>query len=121
MQEIDRHADLEKIMQQEIVMLFKHSAACPVSWAAHAHVARFRVQNPAVPVYVIPVLKERAITRLISERTRVRHESPQVILLRRGAVVSVASHEAISARHLCGMLGPAAPVPGDPEHRLSLQ
>src|SRR5947209_14233177 len=81
---VRKDTDIESLMNGEVVMLFKHSAACPVSWMAHAHVARFRSKNPDVPVHLVPVIEERATSQRIAERTRVRHESPQIILLRNG-------------------------------------
>jgi bacillithiol system protein YtxJ len=98
--EIDRHTSLDSLLQRDVVMLFKHSAACPVSWAAHAHVSRFHARNPEVPVYLVPVIKQRAVSQQIAERIHVRHESPQIIVLRRGVVISVASHGAITERYL---------------------
>ena len=102
--EINAHTDLGFLFQQEAVMLFKHSTACPVSWAAHAQVMRFRAQHRSVPLYLVPVIKERAASRAIAERTGVRHESPQVILVRNGVVADSASHGAITENRLSGML-----------------
>jgi bacillithiol system protein YtxJ len=85
------------------VVLFKHSATCAVSWAAHSNVKRFQEQNPDVPVYFVAVQKDRAASQQIAQRLNIRHESPQLIVLRRGAVASVASHGAITEEML-GMI-----------------
>jgi bacillithiol system protein YtxJ len=103
--EINAHTDLNSLLQQDAVLLFKHSAACPVSWAAHAQVMRFRARHQSFPVYLVPVIKERAMSRAIAERTGVRHESPQIILVRKGAVAESASHGAITETRLAGMIG----------------
>jgi len=103
--EINARTDLNALFQQEVVMLFKHSTACPVSWAAHAQVMRFRARHRSVPVYLVPVVKERETSRAIAERTGVRHESPQIILVRNGAAAESASHGAITEGRLASMLG----------------
>lgn len=103
--EINAQTDLNSLFQQEAVLLFKHSTACPMSWAAHAQVMRFRARHRSFPVYLVPVNKERATSRAIAERTGVRHESPQIILLRNGAVAESASHGAITESRLAGMAG----------------
>ena len=43
------------------------------------------------------VRAERPLSQLIAARTGVRHESPQIIILRNGAVVWSASHGDITA------------------------
>lgn len=97
-------SDLNQLFSSDVVVLFKHSRACPVSWMAHAHVTRFRAKNPHVPVHLVPVIEQRAASLKIAELTRVRHESPQIILLRNGQVSSVASHEDITEDHLTSVL-----------------
>lgn len=103
--EINAHTDLNSLFQQDAVLFFKHSTACPVSWAAHAQVMRFRASHRSFPVYLVPVIRERALSRAIAERTGVRHESPQVILVRNGTVAEAASHGAITESRLSGMAG----------------
>jgi len=102
--EIDRNTNLDSLLEQDIVVLFKHSPACPVSWAAHAQIKRFHARNPLIPVYLVSVIRDRAASQQIAQRVQVRHESPQVILLRRGVVGTVLSHEEITDDELAGML-----------------
>ncbi len=106
MPEIGKETCLDTLMQKDLVILFKHSHACPVSWAAHSQMSRFVSHHPDVPVYLVPVIKERAFSRLIAERIDVEHESPQVIVLRHGTVTSVASHGEITEAEVTRMLQP---------------
>ena len=57
----------------------------------------FLAAHPDVHAYLVDVRAERPLSQDIAARTGVRHESPQVIILRRGAVVWSASHEDITA------------------------
>lgn len=97
-------ADLDELMSEELVVIFKHSNSCPVSWAAHAQVTKFARDNPNTPVYMIPVIKERALSQKLATLTGVIHESPQVIVLRDGKVAASASHGEITVESLSEML-----------------
>lgn len=102
--EITKNTDLESLFGQDSFLVFKHSAACPLSWAAHAQVTRARSSHPGAPIYLLPVLKERAVSNAIAARTGVRHESPQVILIRGGRAAESASHASITQDRLASML-----------------
>jgi bacillithiol system protein YtxJ len=53
------------------------------------------------------VIKEREFSRQIAERVKVRHESPQILVMRRGVVSTSASHGEITESHLATMLNVA--------------
>jgi bacillithiol system protein YtxJ len=77
--------------QEEPVVLFKHSNTCPISAMAYQ-----RMQE--VPdVALVVVQRSRELSRAVETRTGVRHESPQVLVLRRGESVWSASHFDITA------------------------
>jgi bacillithiol system protein YtxJ len=92
--------DLDALLQSDLVVLFKHSTACPVSWAAHAQVNRFRLSHPDIPVHLVDVIRERPTSKQIAELTDVWHESPQIIVVRRGKAVASASHGEITQDRL---------------------
>jgi bacillithiol system protein YtxJ len=97
--------DLDVIKQQETAILFKHSRTCPVSFAAQAEVTRFSALHPEVPVYTLVVQDDRELSRQVAEWTGIRHESPQVFILRQGAVVASDSHEGVTAAFLRESIG----------------
>ena len=74
------------------VLLFVHADRCGISWRAYEEVAQLGGEIALANVRVHPHL-----SRLIESRTGVRHESPQVLLLRQGQAVWSASHWAITA------------------------
>lgn len=98
--EIDASADLTDLLGQDTVMIFKHSTACPVSWAAHLQVTKFLKDHPAFPLYMVSVIQQRPASNQIAEQTGVRHQSPQIILLRHGKVAAAISHGQITAGEL---------------------
>ena len=78
--------------EQAPVVLLKHDPFCGISLAA----VRALATVPA-PVHVVDVARQHELSDRLAERTGVRHESPQVLVLRGGAVVWSASHRAITA------------------------
>jgi bacillithiol system protein YtxJ len=63
---------------------------------AHREVMRLRTEQPGLPLYLVSVRRRRDVARFIEERTGVRHESPQVLVLRQGTVVGFASHDDVT-------------------------
>ena len=92
--------ELAELKQRDLVVLFKHSPSCAISWAAEKQVKKFIANNPSVPVQTILVRQDRELSRQVAQFTGIRHESPQVIVMRRGVVVSDASHQDVTADFL---------------------
>lgn len=76
----------------EPVLLFKHSNTCPISARAYR-----QMEEVKTPVSIVVVQKSRDISQQVAERTGVRHETPQALVLRNGRVVWNASHFDITA------------------------
>jgi bacillithiol system protein YtxJ len=74
------------------VLLFKHSNACPISASAYRQMGEVKT-----PVSIVVVQKSRDVSREVEERTGLRHETPQALVLRNGQVVWSASHFDITA------------------------
>lgn len=98
--------DLAQLRQQDLVVIFKHSPSCAISWAAEKQVKKFVANHPSIPVHTILVRQDRELSRQIAEFTGIRHESPQVIVMRHGVPVWNASHQDVTAdlltRHCVG-------------------
>ena len=99
---------VDELLREEFVIIFKHSTACPVSWAAHGQVTKFLRENPGAPVRLVRVIQERPLSQQIAAATGIRHESPQILALRRGEVVASVSHGHITAESLNQLLAPAS-------------
>lgn len=82
---------LEKSSEQPIV-LFKHSVTCPISSGVY-----HEISNADADINLIIVQTARNVSTAIAERTGVRHESPQAIVVKNGAVVYHASHYDVTA------------------------
>jgi bacillithiol system protein YtxJ len=80
------------------IVIFKHSATCGTSAMASEQVDEL-VAGEAVgaDVYVVRIQASRALSSEIERRLRVRHESPQVLLIRDGVVAWSATHWGVTA------------------------
>src|SRR3954465_9858864 len=74
------------------VIIFKHDPYCPISARAYQEMAHLDGD-----VAIIDVANDKDVARAVTERTGVRHESPQVIVVRDGKAVWSASHHRITA------------------------
>jgi len=81
---------------QQAVVVYKHSSTCPVAAAARERMAS-GIENGVLtaPVYEVVVQEARDVSDEIAERIGVKHESPQVIVLKDGEAVYNESHGAI--------------------------
>ena len=101
-------AGLDKVLAgEEPVWLFKHSTTCPISASGYRQVASYvaGAGAGAPPVYLVKVIESRPVSNEIAARLGVRHESPQVLLVKGGAVVWHASHGGIAAGAMRGAIG----------------
>lgn len=102
----DRSA-LESAVASERFLLFKHSRVCPISERAFEEYEAFVRDRDDLPTGWIDVIGQRPWSLWVAERTGVRHESPQALLVAGGEVVWHASHQAISRRSLENALAEA--------------
>lgn len=92
---IDDRATLENLIsdsREKTVLVFKHSNACPISARAYREMEKLDGQVNLLEIQAAPDL-----SRELESMTGVRHESPQVILLRDGQAVWNASHFDVNA------------------------
>ena len=104
-EEIQTKEHLNQIIDashQQDVLLFKHSTRCSLST-----VAKIKLENDFdllkknnIQLYIIDLIRFRDISNLIEETLNVRHESPQVILLKNGKVVRHESHNRINVNDI---------------------
>jgi bacillithiol system protein YtxJ len=93
--EIDDRAALDNLItdsRQKPVIVFKHSNACSISARAYREMEKLQA-----PVNILVVQSAREISRELANLTGVRHETPQVIVLRDGKAVWNASHFEVQA------------------------
>lgn len=68
-------------------VIFKHSNSCPIS-----HDVRDGLLSATGEIFEIIVQENRELSNLVAERTGIRHESPQALVILNGVVLYHASH-----------------------------
>ena len=84
--------ELVERSQNEPVVLFKHDPVCSISIMAY-----YEMKQLNEPIPMIDVKRAGPVSQTIARQTGVKHESPQVIVLRNRQAVWSASHHAITA------------------------
>jgi bacillithiol system protein YtxJ len=90
------------------ILIFKHSITCGSSEVAREEVEELSesIEREGWPValFVVRVQAARAVSNEIEARMRVRHESPQILLISNGQVVWRASHFRVTATAMAAAL-----------------
>ena len=81
--------------KQQPVVLFKHSLTCPISAGVYREVS-----GVDSDIYLIVVQYARGVSNQLAEKTGVRHESPQAIVLKDERAVYHASHYDVTAEDI---------------------
>lgn len=79
---------------EQPVVLYKHSATCPLSTRARRAVQP--IAEGAVPTYEVVVQQARPVSQQISTELGIRHETPQVLIVHHGTPVFETSHGAVT-------------------------
>lgn len=96
--------DLNKAQQEshiKTVVLFKHSTRCSISrFVLKNFENTVTIPEEDMDFYFLDLIEYRSVSNEIAERFNVIHQSPQLIILKKGEAVYDASHESIDAEIL---------------------
>lgn len=94
----DFDAMLERSKQQPVALL-KHSIACPFSAMGQKEFVGLEDDGDP-PLYALVVQYVRDLSGHVAETLDVKHETPQVILIKDGEAIYHASHDDITTESL---------------------
>jgi len=104
---IDLHSmaqldEIEERSNERTVAILKHSTTCGISrMVLKMFESDYNLdENEPIDLYFLDLKSHRDISNEIAERFNVRHESPQLIVLKNREVVHHSSHQEISADKL---------------------
>jgi bacillithiol system protein YtxJ len=106
--ELRQKKDFEQLLQRSIkdpILIFKHSTQCPVSDQALEEFQTFLKSQHDISCGLVLVIENRDVSNAIAEQLRIRHESPQAIVVDGGRPVWNASHWSITADALREAVG----------------
>ena len=81
---VDEWKEVLTSSSEQPVFVFKHSTSCSISAEAWNEFQKYLQDNPNQQVYYVyvKVIESRPVSNQIAEELGVKHESPQVILVR---------------------------------------
>jgi monothiol bacilliredoxin len=83
--------EIVELSSKETVGIFKHSTRCSISSMAKSRMEnKFSEKSPSL--FILDLITYREVSNAIADRFSIRHESPQLILIRDGRVIYSASH-----------------------------
>lgn len=99
---LTEEAQLDQIKEQskrQPVVIFKHSTRCSISDMAKGRLER-KTAPENVQFYYLDLIRYRNISNDIAKVFGVRHESPQILLIKNGECVYDESHNGISMEEI---------------------
>jgi bacillithiol system protein YtxJ len=114
--DLRQNRDLEQLLESSKtnpVLIFKHSTQCLISAHVYEDFMEFAESDGKLISGLVLVIENRTLSKTIADRLKVRHESPQAILVKDGRAVWHASHWSITA----DSLGEALRSYGEPAHQ----
>lgn len=100
MKEIQTNEEWQALREQskeQPLFLLKHSTTCPISAAAYR---AFDSVTTGLPKYFLKVQDSRPVSNAIESDLGIRHESPQLFLLKDGEAVWQATHSAVNESNI---------------------
>lgn len=92
--------DILEESREKPIVIFKHSTRCGISRMVLGNFEREYDlgKDKEVKLYFLDLLASRNVSNEVASRFNVRHESPQMIILKDGKVVHHASHHSIDMK-----------------------
>lgn len=88
----------DELLNGDVFAVFKHSTRCNISSMVKSRVERSWDKN--FPIYYLDLLQYRNVSNYIASKSDVAHESPQLIVFRKGEVIYHASHTGIDVQEI---------------------
>lgn len=96
--EADQLDEIKKVSSEHPVVIFKHSTRCSISSTALSRLERSwnNDEMKEVKAYFLDLLNHRDISSEIAEEFGVKHESPQLLVIKDGKCIYHSNHMGIS-------------------------
>ncbi|MFD4816791.1 bacillithiol system redox-active protein YtxJ [Peribacillus butanolivorans] len=97
---IDSEEQFNELLNEETFLLFKHSLTCPVSAEAYEQYEKYMAANEELKTAYLAVQEARPLSNYVAETFDIKHQSPQVILFKKGKPAWNESHWRITCDSL---------------------
>jgi len=82
------------------ILILKHSEICPISAGGKREVDRFLAENRGVEAYLVVVQEQRSVSKKLARKLGVKHETPQLLLVKDGKAERVWNHWEIQQKEI---------------------
>jgi len=100
--------DIEVILQNskdKPQLIYKHSHRCSICFLAKEELEEVGIElNNITDLYMVNVINQREVSNAIASKLNVRHESPQVIILKDEEIVWKGSHWDVKGKEILKQL-----------------
>lgn len=97
--------EIIELSRQKTCLIYKHSPTCPISsMARHRLEGNWDFDDADIATYVVDVIYARPLSQQLAQTFGIRHESPQVLVIRDGQCIHHSSHLDISVGDLKGVV-----------------
>ncbi|MDP3313226.1 bacillithiol system redox-active protein YtxJ [Lutibacter sp.] len=99
--ELNQLEEIINISHSKPVAIFKHSTRCGISRMVLRNFEKsFHIPTDILEIYYLDLLEYREISNAVAATFQIRHQSPQLLILKNGVTVYTASHNDIQAADL---------------------
>ncbi|SMO53679.1 bacillithiol system redox-active protein YtxJ [Gracilimonas mengyeensis] len=97
--------DILMASNQKPQVIYKHSPRCATSFFALKNLKALSAEDARkADFYLVDVIAERSISNLVAEKLGIRHESPQLFIIKNGDVQWHGSHHQVNSDVVEGQL-----------------
>lgn len=90
----------------KIQVIYKHSRSCGVCYISRNSLEKMEDDiRESIDLYMVDVIRDRPISKYISEKYGIRHESPQMLIIKEGEVIWHGSHYKVKLDNLLKQVG----------------
>lgn len=101
--DVDQIAEIDSLSHNEPQWIYKHSTRCIISKMA---LKKIESSNRLSDFrgYFLDIFRHRNISNQIQDHYKIRHESPQILVIKNGACIFTESHTSIDPGELADLL-----------------
>ena len=79
------------------IVIYKHSSRCGLSFITESKLEEgWETLQPKVKLYFLDLIRYREVSSAVAKRFNVRHQSPQILIIKNGVCVYDTSHHEIT-------------------------
>lgn len=101
---ISSNQEIEQMLEKSHTrtqIVYKHSPSCGVSYFALRNLNDPNLlENDELDFHLIDVIYDRAVSKAFAEKMGIRHESPQIFVIKNGKVLWHDSHNSVHAKNV---------------------